>query len=142
MLTRTLRAALVPAAAVAALIVGAPSAAAINLYTTETTLTLPSGPIGVGCAVTLTATVSATPPTPDAGEVRFGVNGSSAGNVQIQDGVAKVTWIPTAAGEQNVSAFYTGINTGNDAWGSSYDAVDVTVVSAVNTGSGCIPLPF
>ena len=64
------------------------------------------------------------------------------GAPELRDGRASVMWTPTTVGEHEVSAFYTGFNAGEEAWTSSYVAVKVTVVNAINTGSACLPLPL
>ena len=137
------RAAFVPAAAVAALIIGAPSAAAIPVYQTATNLAV-SGTVGVGCTVTLTATVTSTPPPIDAGQVRFFVDDSlDLGQPTLKSGKASATWTPTAdqIGSHTLVAFYTGFNNNDqEAWTSSGARTVVNVTNAINLGSSCIPL--
>ncbi|NMN95767.1 Ig-like domain-containing protein [Antrihabitans stalactiti] len=136
------RAAFVPAAAVAVLIVGAPSAAAVPVYQTATSLAI-SGTVGVGCTVTLTATVTSTPPPIDAGQVRFYLDDSvDLGQPTLKSGKASVTWTPIAAqaGSHELVAFYTGFNNNDqEAWTSSGARVVVNVANAINLGSACVP---
>jgi hypothetical protein len=143
LLARTFRAALVPAAAIAALIFTAPSAAAIPVYQTAISL-VPSGTIGIGCAVTLTATVTSSPPPIDKGNVYFSLdNNLNLGQPELKSGVASVVWTPTPtqAGAHKLTAFYTGFNRNDEeAWTSSLIDLNVTVVNAINLGSACVPL--
>ena len=136
------RAAFVSAAAVAVLIVGAPSAAAVPVYQTATSLAI-SGTVGVGCTVTLTATVTSTPPPIDAGQVRFFLDDSvDLGQPTLKSGKASVNWTPTApqAGSHELVAFYTGFNNNDqEAWTSSGARVVVNVANAINLGSACVP---
>ncbi|MFH5228759.1 Ig-like domain-containing protein [Antrihabitans spumae] len=138
-----LRAAFVTAAAFSALVIGAPSAAAIPVYQTAISL-VPSGTIGTGCAVTLTATVTSTPPPIDKGDVYFSLDNSvDLGQLELRSGKASVVWTPTQAqaGAHKLTAFYTGFNSNDEeAWTMSLIDLNVTVVNAINTGSGCLPL--
>jgi hypothetical protein len=137
------RTAFVATAAFAALVIGAPSAAAVPVYQTATSLAV-SGTVGVGCTVTLTATVTSTPPPIDAGQVRFFLDDSvDLGQPTLKSGKASATWIPTAsqAGSHNLVAFYTGFNNNDqEAWTSSGERVVVNVVNAINLGSACVGL--
>ena len=86
----------------------------LSLTPTLTTLIAPPAQVAVGEALTLTATVTASPPsstTPSGGSVTFLDGNTALGTVAVTSGTASLPGILLPAGTQVLSAMYSGDGT-------------------------------
>ena len=86
----------------------------LSLTPTMTTLIAPAAPVIVGQPLTLTATVTTSPPsstTPTGGSVTFMNGTATLGTVALTSGTANLPGVLLPAGTQVLTATYTGDNT-------------------------------